>query len=267
MVAVAVVAAACSEIESLVGSDEEADGRTIAVSADHPTIPPGGSTTIHFLVTGEDGQPAKDGTEVEVTSLKLGRVESRNLATQNGGRVATGYHAPSAPGTDQLEARSGDATAVLSLTIAQGSSSPPAPASGSAGDSTIDLNSVTWLHTNVSRWAETSRITKVSVGAPPICIEHTKAGQWPVKDGLEGNPWVFVNLDGRWYAATYEWLAPGQTCKAIDANNIGSHIGIPPLSSWRPSSGELVGFMVSARARSGGDTVHERSDVVMVRWP
>jgi hypothetical protein len=59
MVAVAVVAAACSEIESLVGSDEEADGRTIAVSADHPTIPPGGSTTIHFLVTGETVNPRR----------------------------------------------------------------------------------------------------------------------------------------------------------------------------------------------------------------
>jgi hypothetical protein len=267
MVVAAAVAAACSEMESVVGTDEDADGRTLAVSADQTTLPPGGSTTIHFRVTGDDGQPAKDGTEVEVTSLKLGRVESRNLST-NGGRVATGYQAPSAPGTDQLEARSGDATAVLNLTIAQGppSSSPPPPGGGS-GDSTIDLASVTWLHTNVSRWAETSRITRVSVGAPPICIEHTKAGKWPVKDGLEGNPWVFVNRGGRWYAATYEWLAPGQTCKAIDAGNIGPHIGIPPLSSWRPSSGELVGFMVSARARAGGDTVPERSNVVMARWP
>jgi hypothetical protein len=126
---------------------------------------------------------------------------------------------------------------------------------------------VKWLHTNVSGWAETSRITNVSVGNPPICIEHTKAGQWPVKDGLEGNPWVFVNQGGQWYAATYEWLAPGQTCKGIHADNIGSHIGIPPLSSWRPRSGELVGFMVSARARSGGDTVHERSNIVMFNWP
>jgi hypothetical protein len=29
----------------------------------------------------------------------------------------------------------------------------------------------------------------------------------------------------------------------------------------------MVGLMVSARARSGGDTVSERSNVVMARWP
>lgn len=148
---------------------------------------------------------------------------------------------------------------------------PPAPPSESSGggssSSSIDLNAVKWLHTNVSGWAETSRITNVSIGNPPICIEHTKAGRWPAKNGLEGNPWIFVNLNGRWHAATYEWLASGQICKGIHAGNIGSHIGVPPLASWRPRSGELVGFMVSARARAGGDTVAERSDVVMMRWP
>ena len=249
---VAVAAAACSEMESMVGIDEDTDGRTLVVSAQSTTVQSGGSTTITFRVTEDDGAPVKDGTEVEVTSVKLGRVEASKLSTRDG-TAATTYRAPSAPGTDQLEAKSGDARAGLSLTIAQAAPAQPPPSSGGATDS-IDLNSVTWLHTNVSGWAETSRITNVSVGAPPICIEHTKAGQWPVKDGLEGNPWVFVNQGGRWYAATYEWLAPGQTCKAIHADNIGSHIGIPPLSSWRPQSGELVGFMVSARARSGGGT-------------
>ena len=146
----------------------------------------------------------------------------------------------------------------------------PPPSQSSGGGSTassIDLNSVKWLHTNVSGWAETSRITNVSIGNPPICIEHTKAGRWPAKNGLEGNPWIFVNLNGQWYAGTYEWLASGQICKGIHAGNIGEHIGIPPLNSWRPRSGELVGFMVSARARAGGDTVSERSNVVMMRWP
>jgi hypothetical protein len=126
---------------------------------------------------------------------------------------------------------------------------------------------VTWLHTNVARWAVTSQITRARIDDPPICIDHTKAGRWPVKDGSEGNPWIFVNLDGRWYAATYEWLRPGQTCKGIHRDNIGAHIKRPPLDSWRPRSGETVGLMVSARARVNADTVRERSNVVMVRWP
>jgi hypothetical protein len=144
---------------------------------------------------------------------------------------------------------------------------PKPPPSEPAPGAPVDLRQVTWIDPDISGWPETSRITSASIGDPPICIQHTKAGRWPVKDGLEGNPWIIANLNGRWYAATYEWLAPGQVCKGIDAGNIGPHIGRPPLSGWRPRSGELVGLMVSARARFTPDTVRERSNVVWMRWP
>ena len=75
-------------------------------------------------MTDKDGQPVKDGTAVDVTSLKLGRVESAKLWTHDGG-VATIYRAPSSPGVDRLQARSGQAKATLDLTIAE----PPPPAS------------------------------------------------------------------------------------------------------------------------------------------
>ena len=72
----------------------------------------------------------------------------------------------------------------------------------------IDMSAVNWLHTNVSGWAQTSTITEVSIGSPPIRIEHTKAGQWPAITAggtvVEGNPWIFANIDGEWHAATYE---------------------------------------------------------------
>jgi hypothetical protein len=126
---------------------------------------------------------------------------------------------------------------------------------------------VIWLDPNVSAWPETSRVTEATIDDRLVCIRHTMAGRWPVKDGAEGNPWIFVNLDGQWYAATYEWLAPGQVCKGITRDNIGSHIGRAPLSSWRPRPGEVVGLMVSARARFRADTVAERSNIVMVVWP
>ena len=291
VLALGVPLAACLEAKSLVGLDEDDEAaQTLVVSAEHTTVPVGGSTTIRFQATDKKGQPVKDGTQLEVTSVKLGRVDSPKLSTQGGGGT-TVYRAPSVLGADRLEAKSGKAKGALTLTITEvpqpaapagdggGSATsppggataatPPAPPGAGAGGSpsSIDLGAVTWLHTNVSGWAETSRITSTSIGNPPICIGHTMAGRWPVKDGVEGNPWIFVNMNGRWYAATYEWLSPGQTCKRIDANSIGPHIGIPPLSSWRPRSGELVGLMVSARARSGGDTVPERSNVVMTRWP
>lgn len=152
-------------------------------------------------------------------------------------------------------------------------SGPVAPPPSAPGPSLpesgvpFSLSDVTWLHTNVSNWRITSRITSISIGDPPICINHTKSGRWPVRDGVEGNPWVFANLNGRWYAGTYEWLRPGQVCKQITASNIGPHVKQEPLTGWRPRSGDQIGLMVSALARFGQQSVAERSNIVMVRWP
>jgi hypothetical protein len=166
----------------------------------------------------------------------------------------------------------------IRVEIAEAPAPPPAPSPSPSPSPSpdpgpvpsgepIDLSRVVWLHTNVSNWRVTSTITNVSIGNPPICIEHTKAGRWPTVNGLEGNPWIFANINGTWYAATYEWLKPGQTCKGISAGNIGEHIKRAPLENWRPRSGEVYGFMVSALARSGQQAVAERSNIVMVRWP
>ena len=46
-------------------------------------------------------------------------------------------------------------------------------------DDELDLSEVVWLHHNVSDWPQTSTITSTTIGAPPICIDHTKVGQWP----------------------------------------------------------------------------------------
>jgi len=138
----------------------------------------------------------------------------------------------------------------------------------------INLSEVTFLHTNVSSWAQTSTITSVTVGAPPICIRHTKAGKWPtIYTGggvaVEGNPWVFAKIGGKWYAATWEWVRPGQQCKERGAGDFRTHVnGAAPLTSWTPQSGERVGFMMSTPARLGAQgPKRERSNVVVVTWP
>jgi hypothetical protein len=149
----------------------------------------------------------------------------------------------------------------------------PTPTPG-AGTDELDLSQVTFLHTDISRWAITSRLTNVSIRSDSICLDHTKAGRWPVTlmetAEVEGNPWIIANINGRWYAATYDWLRPGQICKGVTAQELGvDQIRIPPMDrSWPgPRSGDLVGFMVSARARDRLQTVEERTQVVMVRWP
>ena len=103
-----------------------------------------------------------------------------------------------------------------------------------------------------------------------VCIRHTKANEWPALDVppmLYGNPWVFVRIDGRWLAATFEWMRPGQECKGVTRLNIGPHTKQSPLSTWVPTSGETVGFAMSTPARSNLRTSNERSNIVLVRWP
>jgi hypothetical protein len=259
----------CSDIEKLTQPEGgESKASKIALSAQTTTVPVGGATNVEVKVTKADGAPVKDGTKVEMTAT-LGRIEPVEIRTQDGGATVA-YRAGGTPGTEKLTAAAGNARAELKLTVQV--AAPPEPPKAPAvapppTSASFALSQVTWLDEDVSGWAETSRVTSASIGDPPICIHHTKAGQWPVKDDAEGNPWIFVFMDGRWYGATFEWLSPGQECKYVTRDNIGAHIGRSPLTGWRPRSGELVGLMVSALARAGATTVRERSNVVMVRWP
>ncbi len=83
-----------------------------------------------------------------------------------------------------------------------------------------------------------------------------------------GNAWVFAQIDGAWYATTWEWLRPGQTSKTTNPLQGGKgYIQHEPVRSWRPQSGELIGLMVSTPARTAERTINERSNVSLVVWP
>lgn len=132
-----------------------------------------------------------------------------------------------------------------------------------------DFAGVRWLHTDVSSWEETARLS-VKVGGSQIDLDYDKASTWPTGQdvGLElvANPWIFVKRDGVWYAATWEWLRPGQCSKSRRAV-AGDHIKQSPLQDFQPRSGERYGFMVSGLARGGTRNVMERSNLVWVTWP
>jgi len=136
-----------------------------------------------------------------------------------------------------------------------------------------------WLHTDVSGWPEASTMSEVRLSGSEICMAHSKATTWEAReccDGVEvaANPWAFIynpNLTGhggQWYAATWEWMRPGQTCKArtsVAADHI-KQAPYHPTSGWRPSQGETLYFMVSGLARGGERNHSERTNLVKVRW-
>lgn len=133
-----------------------------------------------------------------------------------------------------------------------------------------DFAGVTWLHTNVSGWPETADLSSVTVGDSQICLDYDKADVWPGVDHVgafvNANPWIFIFHEGHWWAATWEWMRHGQTCKNRSAV-AGDHIKQDPFWDFAPESGTWYGFMVSGLARDGTRNAEERSNVVMVQWP
>lgn len=130
----------------------------------------------------------------------------------------------------------------------------------------IDLSKVEWLHTDVSKWKQTATLRSVSTGGGKIRLDYNKAHTWPVgKEDLNANPWIFVKQDGKWLAATWEWMRKGQTSKSISAV-AGDHIKKSELANFKPKTGETYGFMVSGLARDHHTNVQERTNVVMYKW-
>ena len=143
------------------------------------------------------------------------------------------------------------------------------PAVTNAAESDIPAGTK-WLHTDVSGWPVTSKLD-ASVGGGTIRVSYDKTRVWPAVDNCNANPWVFVNVNGQWYAATFEYLKFGQTTKPMGvldrSGGKGDHIKRAPLSSWTPSHDEKIGLMVSGLARASGRNVKERTQVQMVTWP
>ena len=150
--------------------------------------------------------------------------------------------------------------------------------------SNFSFSRITWLNTvNVSRWRETSQITSVEIqdSSGEICINHSKLGKWPSRRfgadiTLDGNAYVIVKKNGRYYAAAYEWLTPRQQC-TLNTGSISNtyhdlgteKIRRPPLNhAWTPQGGDIIGFMISGLATPRiTNNVRERSNIQWYRLP
>jgi hypothetical protein len=148
-------------------------------------------------------------------------------------------------------------------------------------DDQIDPALITWLSpatTNISNWAVTSEVKSVSVNGSLVCIDHTKAGVWPLVsiDGnapnIEGNILIVANINGQWYGGGFDWMGGGRICKAEEPTLYGAdQIRVHPLDgSWPgPRSGDVVGLLISAPSsnRIPVRSVLERTNIVLFTWP
>lgn len=166
-------------------------------------------------------------------------------------------------GTTTTETSTGETTTTTE-TETTSTETTTTTSTGSLWPSEI-TGTVKFLGTDVSSWSVTASLN-ASVSGGRVNLPYSKAKVWPASDGMNANPWVFVNLNGQWYAATWEYLRYGQTLKDMRGKSWGDHIKVAPLSSWEPQSGERIGLMVSGLVRGGLSNVKERSNVCMVTW-
>ena len=129
-----------------------------------------------------------------------------------------------------------------------------------------------WLGQDVSSWADTADL-KVTIAGNAIVMDSTKKNIWPVagkvdKGVCNANAWIIFPYEGKTYAATWEWLAKGQSLKKL-TNKMGTYIKkTPPIpSKYHPKSGEKIGIFVSGLCRDSNRNVSERSEVVWIIWP
>lgn len=134
----------------------------------------------------------------------------------------------------------------------------PAP-----GLTTGDLANVTWLGLDVSGWAQTATLT-ASMSGGKVKLDYDKASVWSAVDGAVANPWAIVDYNGQRYAATWEWLKPGQTLKDMSGKSWSGHFKRSELSGWEPTAGDRIGLCVSGLCRDSRRNVSERSNVVWV---
>jgi hypothetical protein len=127
-----------------------------------------------------------------------------------------------------------------------------------------------WDDTDASAWPITAGLSNVNLEADgTVTATITGTDQWEVRaDGGEkpsvGNWWVIAKCaDGKYHAATYEWLKPGAT-KTVAREWAGADAvhGCIGTESLRPEA-----IMVSTVGRAAPWTGKERSPVVKVSAP
>jgi len=267
------------------GESVSAENSAIFVSADFPSTLSCGESTVAELTLRNNGTSIWN----RDTDYKLGAVNDEDPFKPGDVRVwldESDSVSPGEPFTFEIELDAGDEAGtwttdwqmvqeavewfgdVASYEIEVACEETPVEEAD-----TFDLNDVTWLHSDVSGWSQTATLSSVTVSGDEICLNYNKADTWTVTDygdvEVVANPWVFIWQNDQWYAGTWEWLRPGQTCKNVDSV-AGSHITQDPFGEhdgWVPTSGETFYFMVSGLARTSLRNVEERSNVVQVVWP
>jgi hypothetical protein len=108
-------------------------------------------------------------------------------------------------------------------------------------------------------------------GGEMVFLNNSKSNVWPLEiEDVNANAWLVVNVDGIWYAGTWEFMRKGQTVKSTLAMKGPSHLIYPPLSKFLPVRGEIYGFFNSCVTRNGitsrNNNCKERTNIALFKF-
>jgi hypothetical protein len=239
---------------------------TLGFESSTAQVVPGGTVQLKIKVKTLAGDQATDGTAVKLTpDSSLGNVSPAKPTTSSGVATST-FTAGTTAGKTTITATLGDASAKVEITIDKNAKETTTTTTVDTDD--IDLSTVTWLHPDPSKFTVTATLSNIKISGSTISWDWTHPSRWPSYGsdggGVIGNNWVFAKINGRWYAATWEWLRDTTNKVTLEAKS-----GEPPfiqserspINEWYPKSGEEIGFMVSTCVR-GGIPSGDRKSVV-----
>jgi hypothetical protein len=264
-----------SNLDEVAGTDVSSVVLNIEAAA--AKVAPGGTLTLTINATTKSGAAASDGTRVTVTqSPALGTI-SPTSATTTSGKAEVTFTAGTKTGQTTVEAAAGKATVQYAITVesSSGTGTGTGGGGGTGGGNSadaIDISQVTWLDASAADFTVTATLSNIQINYPTISWDWTHPSSWPVENTVTGNLWVFAKIDGRWQAATFEWLRP-----TTDHSHLEAKTGEPPfiqakaspISAWYPQHGEELCFMASTMTRNGipSGSPRERSPIVKTTWP
>ena len=281
--AVAVLLAGSPGPVELVATSSDARGQAVLVASS--ALP-----TRISITTSTDSLPTGGG-ELDVTATVFGPSNEPVASAPVEFFATNGSFAPVGPfltdgdgkATTRLATNAATQVRARVLTIDSPTIEIGIKALGGGGQDDLPflMSDLVYLHAPDARdWDVTSEIFDVTFdpagtsNVTRICFPHSKAGKWKRSGEGEGNVWVVAEVDGTWYAATWDYIRPGQVCKSANdftwnsrRDGIFAHTQKLPLEGRVPRSGDRVGIMVSGFARTTQRTVLEKSNIFMTTWP
>ena len=128
----------------------------------------------------------------------------------------------------------------------------------------IDLSTVVWHEADIRAWPIKADLKACYRGSQLMLETGLLKGVEAEDHGMTGNPWVIALCkDGRWHAATWEWIDYSRQSrdayKLLDRRPIGGHINQRAFDGVVSAPGTVVYVAVSGCGRSAKRTIEART--------